>query len=138
MSEATSTGKRAPVVSSWTTAYAVVPSADTCPAPSASHGDDHVDHVRQRTESVDHGLGHGADGLGPDSRVVVDHDGDGVAGPVREPLVEKLDGGLGVRAGREELLLALASEHGPGEVHGHQDRDPREPRPATGAGTTTK
>ena len=29
MSEATSTGKRAPVVSSWTTAYAVVPSADT-------------------------------------------------------------------------------------------------------------
>ena len=82
--------------------------------------------MRQRSDSLDHGLGHAAHGCGPDSLIVVDDDGDGVAGPVREPLVEELDGGLGVRAGREELLVALASEHGPGEVHGNQDRDPRE------------
>ena len=73
-----------------------------------------------------------------DPAVVVDDDGDGVAGPVREALVEQLDGGLGVRAGREELLLALASEHGPEATFTDTRTASQRPRRPTGAGTTTK
>ena len=95
---ATSTGKRAPVVSSWTTAYPVVPSAETWLLPASSHGCDHVDDVGQLAYGGHEWLGHGAHSGGGHAVVVVDDHGDRVAGPVGEPLVEELDRGLGVGA----------------------------------------
>ncbi len=51
-------------------------------------------------------------------------DRDGVARLGGEALVEQLDGGLGVGAGGEEVLLVLASERHRREVDADQDDEP--------------
>ena len=74
--------------------------------PRRGDGDD----VGQLADPLDEWFGDGANVGRGHAGVVVDDDRDGVAGLGRESLVEQLDGGLRVGAGRQEVLLVLAAE----------------------------
>ncbi len=92
---------------------------------------DDADDVRHLSNTFDQWFGDGKDAGRCHAIVVVDDNGDRVAGLRRESLVEKLDGGLRVRSGRQEVLLVLAAERRCRDVDRDQDEDPRSDDDAT-------